>query len=139
MAYFGTSEEFEDDLSKLRENFAASAELIDALIEELADDEEFVDRLLDEVPKWHFLHDPSFEFKLFNGAFREGRRIYTLKPYDRDGSLLAHRVFVGYDCSTHEFFALTISHRSECYDTNSASYRRLCTSYDGLRIPTITG
>lgn len=137
MSYLGTTEDFEAELLELRGCRSGDAELIDALIDELQDDEECLRTLTFEVPKWHWKFAPPFEFKRFEEAWRDRRRIFFLKPYNEDGHLLDHRVFLGYDLERDEFYALSIQHRSTCYDTSTESYRVLCDRYDRLEIPAI--
>lgn len=131
-----TINEFEDELDALAEHDPDNAGLIDALIEELGADHDLLAVLSSEVPKWHFLFEPSFEIKRFVRCWQSGRRIYVLKPYDESGSLVAYRIFIGHDVRTQEYFVLTVQPRATCYDTTTAEYRSLCDRYDRLGITT---
>ncbi len=111
--------------------------LIDALIDELAADQALLSTLHLDVPKWHYGFTPPFEIKRFGECWKDGRRIYSLKPYDEDGHLIGYRVFIGHDIQTDEYFALTVQPRASCYDTTTPAYRRLCDRYDGLGIPAV--
>ncbi|WP_157412265.1 hypothetical protein [Acidovorax sp. Root217] len=129
-----TIEEFEEDLEALYETHPDVAGLIDALIEELGNDEDYLQTLLDDVPKWHFMYQPAFEFKLFSEARKSNRSIYSLKLYDLDGSKIPFRVFVTYDRAVNEYLVLSVQPRKTCYDTSTADYRDLCDRYDRLNI-----
>lgn len=137
MAAFKTCEGFEQDLDDLVEPCAANAGLIDALVEQLCDDSDTVASLALEIPKWLHNYTPPFEIKRFEECWSGNRRIYLLKIYDEDGHLIDHRVFIGHDIHTDEFFALSIGHRETCYDSTTDAFRDLCARYDGLRIPPI--
>jgi hypothetical protein len=131
-----TIQEFEDELDVLVKTNPADAGLIDALIEELGADHELLSNLSDEVPKWHYMFNPSFEIKRFAECWKTGRRIYSLKPYGEDGQLIAYRIFMAHDVDTDEYFVLTVLPRKNCYDTTTDAFRRLCERYDKLGIPT---
>lgn len=137
MSVLNTIEEFEDELDALVEANVEDAGLIDALIEELGADHDLLDTLSDEVPKWHYMFNPSFEIKRFEACWKAGRRIYSLKPYDEDGHLIAYRIFFGHDVHTNEYFVLTVQPRATCYDVTTDEYRNLCDRYDRLGIPSI--
>lgn len=134
MAGLSTLEEFEAELDALYETNYEVASLIDALIEELGNDEDYLHGLKDEVPKWHFMYAPSFEFKLFSEAKKENRHIYSLKIYDEEGGKVPFRVFVAHDCATNEYFVLSVQPRNSCYVTSTPAYRDLCSRYDRLDI-----
>lgn len=136
MASLATIEEFEAELCELKESARDAAAIIDALIEELGHDEEFLQTLVTDSPKWHWNYKPAFEFYRFQECWDEGcgRRIYSIKPYGVEGDLLPYRVFVAHDVQTDEYFALTIQPRESCYDTTTDAHRRLCARYDGLGI-----
>jgi hypothetical protein len=137
MSVLNTIEEFEDELDTLVETNPDDAGLIDALIEELGADHDLLYTLSDEVPKWHYMFNPSFEIKRFEACWKAGRRIYSLKPYGEDGHLIYYRIFVGHDVDTDEYFVLTVQPRATCYDTTTDKYRSLCDRYDRLGIPPI--
>jgi len=132
-----TINEFEDELDGLAKRQPDDAGLIDALIEELGADRELLCTLSDGVPKWLYMFKPSFEIKRFIECWQSGRRIYSLKPYDENGTLIGYRVFIAHDIETDEYFALSIQPRENCYDTTTPEYRSLCERYDGLGVPTI--
>jgi len=137
MSILNTIEEFEDELNALVVTNPDDAGLIDALIEELGADHDLLDRLSDDVPKWHHMFNPPFEIKRFENCWQTGRRIYTLKPYDEDGHLINYRLFIGHDVKTDEYFVLTVQPRATCYDTTTNEHRSLCDRYDRLGIPAI--
>jgi len=137
MSVLITIEEFEDELDALVEANPDDAGLIDALIEELGADQDLLAALSDEVPKWHYMFNPSFEIKRFAECWQSGRRIYTLKPYDENGHLIGFRIFIGHDIHADEYFVLTVQPRATCYDTTTAEYRSLCDRYDRLGIPAV--
>jgi hypothetical protein len=137
MPVLNTIEEFEDELDTLVETNPDDAGLIDALIEELGVDHDLLDTLSDEVPKWHYMFNPSFEIKRFGECWKAGRRIYSLKPYDEDGHLIGYRIFIAHDVHADEYFVLSVQPRATCYDTTTDEYRRLCYRYDRLGIPPI--
>lgn len=137
MACLVTIEEFEEALEALYKSHTSVAELVDALIEELGYDDDCLATLIDGVPKFMFLYTPPFEIKRFEEAWHDGRRIYTLKPYDEDGHKIDFRIFIGHDISTDEFFVLSILPRATCYDTSKPTYQQLCDRYDRTRIPSI--
>lgn len=137
MPILATTNEFEDELDTLAENDPDDAGLIDALIEELGADHDLLEVLSSEVPKWHYLFEPSFEIKRFVRCWQSGRRVYVLKPYDENGSLIGYRVFIGHDVRSNEYFVLTVQPRVTCYDTTTAEYKSLCDRYDRLGIATI--
>lgn len=137
MAVLTTIEEFEQELDALVEVFPNEVGLIDALIEEMGTDWELLDTLSDEVPKWHYMFNPSFEIKRFEACWKAGRRIYSLKPYDEDGHLIDFRIFVGHDVRANEYIVLTVQPRATCYDTSTDEYRNLCDRYDSIGIPSI--
>jgi hypothetical protein len=132
-----TVEEFEDELDALVQANPDDGGLIDALIEELGADSAMLETLCDEVPKWHYMFNPSFEIKRFEACWQAGRRIYVLKPYGVDGHLLNYRIFIAHDVRAGEYFVLTIQPRATCYDTTTDAFRNLCHRYDGLGIPSI--
>jgi hypothetical protein len=137
MPSLATISEFEDELDVLAEHDPSTAGLIDALIEELGADHDLLEVLSSEVPKWHFLFEPSFEIKRFAKCWQSGRRVFVLKPYDENGSLIGYRIFIGYDLHSQEYFVLTVQPRATCYDTTTAEHRSLCDRYDRLGIATI--
>ena len=137
MAFLTTIEEFEIELDALVETNSDDAGLIDALIEEIGADHDLLDTLSDDVPKWHYTFNPSFEIKRFRECWQAGRRIYSLKPYDENGHLIGYRVLVGHDVHTDEYFVLTVQPRATCYDTTTDEFRSLCDRYDRLNIPAI--
>ncbi len=137
MAYLATIEEFEAELEALYATHQSVAELVDALIDELSDDEECLARLTDRVPNFLYMYAPPFEIKRFERAWNERRRIYTLKPYDEDGHKIDFRIFLGHDIETDEFFVLSILPRATCYDTSQPTYQQLCDRYDRTRIPAV--
>ena len=67
-----TIEEFEDELDALVQANPDDGGLIDALIEELGADSAMLETLCDEVPKWHYMFNPSFDF-LFMGGWSRTR------------------------------------------------------------------
>lgn len=134
MSYLGTLDEFEDELEALYGSAPEAAELIDALIEELSGDEDCLRTLTEDVPRWLWEFNPSFEIKRFHEAWDSGRNIYLLKPYGEDGHLLDYRIFLAHDAYTDEYFALSIQPRNTCYDPTTDGYRCLCARYDGLGI-----
>lgn len=137
MPNLNTIEEFESELDVLVETNPDDAGLIDALIEELGADYDLLGTLCDEVPKWHYMFNPSFEIKRFGECWDGGRRIYSLKPYDEDGHLIGYRIFIGHDIHTDEYFVLSVQPRATCYDTTTDEYRHLCDRYDRLGIPPV--
>ena len=137
MSVLITIEEFEDELDALVETNPDDAGLIDALIDELGADQDLLAGLSDEVPKWHYMFNPSFEIKRFAECWQSGRRIYTLKPYDENGHLIGFRIFIGHDIHADDDFVLTVQPRATCYDTTTAEYRSLCDRYDRLGIPAV--
>lgn len=134
MSRLAPLDEFEDELDALYETAPHDAELIDALIEELMGDEDCLRTLTNDVPKWLYRYSPPFEIKRFEHAWKGGRDIYLLKPYDEDGHPLDYRFFLAHDAHTDEYFALSIQPRDTSYDPTTDAYRRLCNRYDGLGI-----
>lgn len=138
MTSLSVAEELDDDLDGLVATHEADVGLIDALIEELAQDEHALATLANDVPKWCSPHfNPPYEIKKFQEAWAQGRRIYVLKPYDEEGHLIGFRLFVGHDINTDEFFALSVQPTSSCYDTSTDAYAALCGRYDRLGVPPI--
>jgi len=135
MSVLNTIEEFEDELDELVKTNPDDAGLIDALIEELGVDYALLGALSNEVPKWHYMFNPSFEIKRFEACWKAGRNVYSLKPYDEDGHLIGYRIFIGHDVHTDEYFVLTVQPRATCYDTTTNEYRSLCDRYDRISIP----
>ncbi len=135
MPFLKTTEEFEAELDELVKTAPDVVGLIDALIDELAADQELLSTLHLEVPKWHYGFTPPFEIKRFGECWKGGRSIYSLKPYDEEGHLIPYRVFIAHDIQTDEYFALTVQPRASCYDTSHPAYRHLCERYDRLNIP----
>lgn len=136
MARLITIEAFEAELDALYETHPQDAAMIDALIEELMDDDELVGTLCHETPKWHYRYKPPFEVKRFEECWNRGKRVYLLKVYDEDGHLIPHRVFVGHDIQTDDYIALSVQPRSTSYDTNDTGFEELCKRYDRERIRT---
>lgn len=135
MTTLRTIDELEQELDELAENHPDVVGLIDALIDELAADEEMLEILFADVPKWHHLFKPPFEIKRFEACWTTGRRVYILKPYDDDGHLIDFRLFLAHDVHSDECFVLTVQPRSTCYDTTTPAFRDLCGRYDRLDIP----
>lgn len=139
MSRLATLDEFEDELDALYATAPLSAGLIDALIEELMGDEDCLRTLTNGTPKWLNFYSPAFEIKRFEHAWKGGRDIYLLKPYDEDGHVLDYRFFLAHDARTDEYFALSIQPRKSSYDPTTDDYRRLCARYDGLGIHAARG
>lgn len=137
MTVLRTIEQLESELDELAERYPDVVGVIDALLDELVADDDLLDVLFSEVPKWHYLFKPPFEIKRFEACWQSGRRVYILKPYDEDGHLIDFRLFLGHDIRTDECFVLTVQHRSTCYDTTTTAYRNLCVRYDQLDIPAV--
>jgi len=137
MSALQSTDEFEAEMDELAKSHPADIGLIDALIDELMEDDDTVSTLSHEVPKWHYLYKPPFEIKRFGACWQLKRRIYILKPYGEDGHLIGFRVFIGHDLKTDEYFVLSVQPRSSCYDTSTDAFRHLCDRYDKLDIPAI--
>lgn len=127
--------EVEDDLDVLVESHPDDVGLIDALLEELRNDQEALSALDRDVPKTLYMLEPPFEIKKFEECWSLGLRIYSLKPFDEDGHRIDFRVFLGHNVVTDDWFVLSIQPRATCYDTSTNEFRILCSRYSGLRIP----
>lgn len=136
MATLSYCEEVDAELDALSASHEDEVALIDALIEELAGDEETLASLTKEVPKWLYDYTPPFEVKRFAECWGTGRRVYLLKPYDEDGHLSDFRVFIGHDIDSDDFFVLSAQPRETSYDPTTPAFRNLCDRYDRLKLPT---
>ena len=131
------AESFDAEMNALFQTHPAEVELIDALFDELAADQEQLDSLLDVVPKWHYFFEPSFEIKRFRECWDRKLRIYTLKLYGEDGHLIDYRVLAGHNQDEGVLFVLSVQPRSSAYDTTTQEFSALCATYEQLGIPKI--
>jgi hypothetical protein len=139
MASLMVVEGAEDDLDLLATTHVEDVGLIDALIEELMDSNEFLKGMADEVPTWYYLFKPPFELKKFEVCWRQRMRVYILKIYDETGHLIDFRVFVGHDPRIDKFYILSVQPRATCYDTTKQEFIDLCDRYSAARIPYLPG
>lgn len=137
MAGLSYCHEVDSELEVLAVEFENEVALIDALLEELGNDQEMLQRLTQDTPHWHWDYEPAFEIKRFEECWKTGRRVYLLKPYDDDGHLSDFRILIGHDVDTDEYFVLSAQPRKTSYDPATEAFRRVCSRYDGLHIPPI--
>lgn len=137
MARLIVTHAFEGDLDALEAaGTAAHLDAVDAavvLLEELAGNLSVLSNLF--RPGMRHDHDPLFEVKRFEQAWRNGFNVLILKYRDTFGSLADDRIFVGYHAQKEIFYVLAITHRAIAYDVGVDAYNALLVRYQSCNIP----
>lgn len=137
MARLIVTHAFEADLDALEAaGTAAHLDAVDAavvLLEELAGNLSVLSDLF--RPGMRHNHDPLFEVKRFEQAWRNGFNVLILKYWDTFGSLADYRIFVGYHAQKETFYVLAITHRAIAYDVGDDAYNALLARYQSCNIP----
>ena len=125
--------EAEEELDALYDIDEDVAALFDFLIEELAEDQQMLDRLC--VPDNHFKYAPPFNVDIFQEARKMGLNVYRVKVRKDDGSLVLWRMFVGFHSQKDIYYVLSVTDREFAYDTSHPSFRALVQRYEYSGIP----
>lgn len=138
MAVFIVTTEIDDELDALFETDPDEASAADLLLSLLYENGTILDDL--RPPQTVYQYSPTFEFKIFEEAQKQGLNVYILKYQDPEhGHLCKHRILVGYHPQRDRFYALTIIPRDADYATDSAEFLRLANRYELYGIPPIPG
>lgn len=124
----------EDELDRLYESDEDAAALIDALLEQLGDDEGTLGEIF--RPGHFFRYRPPFEVKRFEEAQRRGKNILTMRVRDEAGTLLPYRVLFAHHAQIDSYYVLSVASREDAYDPSKPGFLDLLVRYDEHGIPT---
>lgn len=138
MAIFIVTKEIEEELDELFETEPDEASAADVLLELLYEKGSILDTVT--PPQTVYQYTPTFEFKPFGEAQKQGLNVYILKYCDPEhGQLCKHRILVGYHPQKDRYYALTIPMRDSAYTTDSADFLELVRRYELYGIPPLPG
>lgn len=118
-------------LANVDEDAAATILL---LFEELANDEDMLEKLY--RPHNHFRYSPPFEFKRFEEMQKRGKNVFSVKARGADGDLLPCRALLGYHAQIPCHYVLTVQLREIAYDPASPVFCEVLRRYENAGIPT---
>lgn len=131
MATIRFDEDAESELDALYDTDEDAAATVDVLIEAISENDDALETLTRDVPKWGPMGLPPYEVKRFEEAFNAGYLIYFLKPRtEEDGELIDYRVFFAWFQQLDRYVVLATLPRSNCYDTTTDAYRCMLARYD---------
>ncbi|GAA0215302.1 hypothetical protein GCM10009125_00420 [Castellaniella daejeonensis] len=130
----------EQDLDEMWESKEPDAEdavaLIEAALEEIAYDEEFLSRMWRRREMRH--SEPTVEADRIVVQWHRGRNLHRLKIWDfpeNGGGLIGWRVVYAYDGRCDSYHILGIIRRDINYDEQHPHFQRIVKDYDALGIP----
>ena len=104
-----------------------------ALLEQLKNDSELIDKLLDH--DFEENHGIKFNVSKYQEFWQAGYDIWRLRALDGGSAALPYRIIYAYDVKGPGFCVLAIVNRSFNYDSSHAITKRIRSTYENLGLP----
>lgn len=122
-----------DDLDEIALTDEDEAADIEVALEEIYDNPELYEHL-NEKGFRNYNGSPDFDVDWFSQLHKERLNVYRIKIWYPDGSLSKYRVIYAYDAKHDCFHVLAVLNRSNSYDIEHPTIKRVRADYERLRL-----
>ena len=123
-------DDVKEDLRKISQKHPKVAGRIAALLGEIGDSQDLLDRLSQQGFVNH--NTPGFDVSMWFGMMNVGRNLWRLKSADLGPAGLRYRIIYAFVPLKKQFHVLGVVPRSFNYDMNHSFSRRILNAYSDL-------